>query len=128
MNMLRNGAVLCGYGSSLGRVVLAAAMMMSAGCYHYVEPKPGEFADCGGASNGLSVMLKSAKTGQSACPGAVKVANQYLDAPKGTDRKAKVDVQVDGAVWTCRERMNDTNPFIQCVRQAEPHDEVWLVS
>lgn len=128
MNMLKNAAVLCRPGSLLGRVVIACAMVICAGCYHYSEPEPGEFADCGAASNGLEVMLKSARPGQSACPGAVRVANQYLDASMSSEGESKVDVQVDGAMWTCRERMNDTTPFTECVMQAEPHDVVRLVS
>lgn len=45
------------------------------------------------------------------------MANRYLDASMGSYGKSKVDVQVDGAEWTCRKRMNDTNPFIECVMQ-----------
>lgn len=132
MNTLKKGVVFCGPGSLLRRAVLAIAMVICAGCNHYgglsQEEYQDEFTDCGGASNGLGVMVKSARPKQSTCPGAVRVANEYLHAITGTDGKSRVDVQVDGAVWTCRERRGDTNPFTECVMQAEPHDIVILVS
>lgn len=110
--------LICKPGSLLGRVVLACAMAICAGCYNhnYSEPAPGALADCGAASDGLAVMLKS---GNRPAQGGVRVANRHLDASMGSEDKSKVSVQGDGAVWACRERMSDTNPLTECVMQAE---------
>ncbi|WGS44323.1 hypothetical protein LFL97_27380 [Burkholderia sp. JSH-S8] len=80
---------------------------------------------CGSASNGLDVVATTAHPTKRACSVAVEVANAYLQA---AGKRKSTEISVKGAIWICRERHGDTNPYGECVMRKRPNEKVKLIS
>lgn len=88
------------------------------------EARPGSIR-CGSASNGLDVVATTARPREHACPVAVEVANAYLQA---AGKRKPTRITVKGAIWICRERHGDTNPYGECVMRKQSNEKVNLIS
>lgn len=80
---------------------------------------------CGSASNGLDVVATTVHPAKRACAAAVEVANTYVQA---AGKRQPTEISVKGAIWICRERHGDTNPYGECVMRKQPNEKVKLIS
>ncbi|MBN3818031.1 hypothetical protein G3N57_16075 [Paraburkholderia sp. Se-20369] len=80
---------------------------------------------CGSASNGLDVVATTTHPRRRTCAAAIEVANAYLQA---AGKRKTAEITVKGAIWICRERHGDTNPYGECVMRKQPNEKVNLIS
>ncbi|KVN27103.1 hypothetical protein WJ63_14440 [Burkholderia pyrrocinia] len=77
------------------------------------------------AWNGIDVVATTKHPTKRACAAAVEVANAYLQA---ADKRQPTEITIKGAIWICRERHGDTNPYGECVMRKQPSEKVNLIS
>ncbi|WP_164721276.1 hypothetical protein [Burkholderia stagnalis] len=56
---------------------------------------------------------------------AVEGANAYLQA---AGKRKPTEISVKGAIWICRERHGDTDPYGECIMRKQSNEKVKLIS